>query len=91
MDLLKRVDTQLDKPVRVVFRSLNENVTVNIDGEWKCFLIKVDYEEAISETVECNYLSLPLIPGPCLNIKTVLSTHGDFHVKDKTAVRTSYL
>ena len=31
------------------------------------------------------------ISGPCLNIKTVLSTYGDFHVKDKTAVRTSYL
>ena len=29
--------------------------------------------------------------GPHLNIKTVLSTYGDFHVKDKTAVRTSYL
>ena len=33
----------------------------------------------------------PYIPGPRLNIKTVLSTYGDFHVKDKTAVRTSYL
>ena len=32
-----------------------------------------------------------LEPGPRLNIKTVLSTYGDFHVKDKTAVRTSYL
>ena len=30
-------------------------------------------------------------PGPRLNIKTVLTTYGDFHVKDKTAVRTSYL
>ena len=30
-------------------------------------------------------------PGPRLNIKTVLSTYGDFHVKDKTAIRTSYL
>ena len=30
-------------------------------------------------------------PGPRLNIKTVLSTYDDFHVKDKTAVRTSYL
>ena len=30
-------------------------------------------------------------PGPRLNIKTVLPTYGDFHVKDKTAVRTSYL
>ena len=29
--------------------------------------------------------------GPRLSIKTVLSTYGDFHVKDKTAVRTSYL
>ena len=32
-----------------------------------------------------------LEPGPRLNIKTVLSMYGDFHVKDKTAVRTSYL
>ena len=31
------------------------------------------------------------LPGPRLNIKTVLSTYGDFHVKDKTAVRTSYI
>ena len=30
-------------------------------------------------------------PGPRLNIKTVLSTYGDFHVRGKTAVRTSYL
>ena len=29
--------------------------------------------------------------GPRLNIKTVLSMYGDFHVKDKTVVRTSYL
>ena len=29
--------------------------------------------------------------GPRLNIKTVLSTYGVFHIKDKTAVRTSYL
>ena len=33
----------------------------------------------------------PATPGPRLIIKTVLSTYGDFHVKDKTAVRTSYL
>ena len=32
-----------------------------------------------------------LVPGSRLNIKTVLSTYGDFHVKDKTADRTSYL
>ena len=43
-----------------------------------------------------DYFQLHSIPniwtsGPRLNIKTVLSTYGDFHVKDKTAVRTSYL
>ena len=31
----------------------------------------------------------PTKPGPRLNIKTVLSTYADFHVKDKTAVRES--
>ena len=30
-------------------------------------------------------------PGPRLNIKTVFPGYGDSHVKDKTAVRTSYL
>ena len=43
---------------------------------------------------ECSHENVPVNvrpPGPRLNIKTVLSTYGDFHVKDKTAVRTSYL
>ena len=40
---------------------------------------------------ETIYMHLVRITGPRLNIKTVLSTYGDFHVKDKTAVRTSYL
>ena len=35
--------------------------------------------------------NISMASGPRLNIKTVLSTYGDFHVKDKTAVRTSYL
>ena len=39
----------------------------------------------------CFLWCTPEQPGPRLNIKTVLSTYGDFHVKDKTAVRTSYL
>ena len=42
------------------------------------------WEDFANEKCHC-------IPGPRLNIKTVLSTYGDFHVKDKTAVRTSYL
>ena len=40
---------------------------------------------------KCSTIPGPLKPGPHLNIKTVLSTYGDFHVKDKTAARTSYL
>ena len=39
----------------------------------------------------CSIMVNVVAPGPRLNIKTVLSTYGDFHVKDKTAVRTSYL
>ena len=41
--------------------------------------------------VPANICAAVQYPGPRLNIKTVLSTYGDFHVKDKTAVRTSYL
>ena len=37
------------------------------------------------------YLPTLKEPGPRLNIKTVLSRYGDSYVKDKTAVRTSYL
>ena len=43
------------------------------------------HKKDISESVQLKS------PGPRLNIKTVLSTYGDFHAKDKTAVRTSYL
>ena len=43
--------------------------------------------------IDNNPVSIPAAQhaGPRLNIKTVLSTYGYFHVKDKTAVRTSYL
>ena len=42
--------------------------------------------------VECYFsMMVATTTGPRLNIKTVLSTYGNFHVKDKTAVRTSYL
>ena len=53
-----------------------------IEAEWRIYASVI---EAIIGSD--NGLS----PGPRLNIKTVLSTYGDFHVKDKTAVRTSYL
>ena len=51
-------------------------------------LYDVFYEVEMEWKRICVFL---MAPGPRLNIKTVLSTYGDFHVKDKTAVRTSYL
>ena len=46
---------------------------------------------AVERIQEYSNVEQEVRPGPRLNIKTVLSTYGDFHVKDKTAVRTSYL
>ena len=51
--------------------------------------IKSGRDETVKQSRQREYDILN--PGPRLNIKTVLSTYGDFHVKDKTAVRTSYL
>ena len=48
-------------------------------------------DEKLHNTVLSRIPYLCPNPGPRLNIKTVLSTYGDFHVKDKTAGRTSYL
>ena len=45
----------------------------------------------VKEDLKYRMDNYPEKSGPRLNIKTVLSTYGDFHVKDKTAVRTSYL
>ena len=53
---------------------------------WGCNLFNI--LAADSNSCGIDYLEYT---GPHLNIKTVLSTYGDFHVKDKTAVRTSYL
>ena len=62
---------------------------------WISFLLSPISEEVlhILEFYRTSYIKTcsPIYPGPRLNIKTVLSTYGDFHVKDKTAVRTSYL
>ena len=50
-----------------------------------------DLADLIVLTEAADVLLSHWTSGPRLNIKTVLSTYGDFHVKDKTAVRTSYL
>ena len=60
------------------------------------FVAIFDDYEICTEHVGDRLTKIAVLPryccaGPRLNIKTVLSTYGDFHVKDKTAVRTSYL
>ena len=57
---------------------------------WRFAHLKLLKVLAKRRNVICN-IKIHVTPGPRLNIKTVLSTYGDFHVKDKTAVRTSYL
>ena len=76
-----------------------EQIAANINRNSNTFIHENDFESVVCEmaailsgpqcvnTGECE----PRLSGPRLNIKTVLSTYGDFHVKDKTAVRTSYL
>ena len=68
---------------------------------WRVFVDILVYKQWIlyilmsTRTMKCHNVTFNSrtehTPGPRLNIKTVLSTYGDFHVKDKTAVRTSYL
>ena len=55
------------------------------------FLSCINHYLFIVAVMHLNYAAIIVTSGPRLNIKTVLSTYGDFHVKDKTAVRTSYL
>ena len=55
----------------------------------RCYSHKVP--TLINNDKQVKHALARLKSGPRLNIKTVLSTYGDFHVKDKTAVRTSYL
>ena len=62
--------------------------TVSISEFYTCCRLQVVYEDGVCWLV---WVRNKRLSGPRLNIKTVLSTYGDFHVKDKTAVRTSYL
>ena len=61
--------------------------TTIFNKAWIC-MIRGMYSVPSICWIVCNSLR---ISGPRLNIKTVLSTYGNFHVKDKTVVRTSYL
>ena len=60
-----------------------------IDIDWKSYFPGHWVHIAFSESAHCEYVYDST--GPRLNIKTILSMYGDFHVKDKTVVRTSYL
>ena len=53
--------------------------------DWVCYQLSNPIEYGL------KHHNNPLTPGPRLNIKTVFPGYGDSHVKDKTAVRTSYL
>ena len=61
----------------------NKNSSASFPHLWSLEIDKV--------LIEGHTTTLDYCKRPRLNIKTVLSTYGDFHVKDKTAVRTSYL
>ena len=65
---------------------LDGNLQLNC---WCCEMH--DWEGSIHKFNLNFWKAIERKPGPRLNIQTVLSTYGDFHVKDKTAVRTSYL
>ena len=48
--------------------------------------------QELAKLKNANYIiNVFVTSGPRLNIKTVFPSYGDSHVKDKTAVRTSYL
>ena len=56
------------------------------------FLLVIPRMSIKGENCSCyTGIILSQISGPRLNIKTVFLRYGDSHVKDKTAVRTSYL
>ena len=81
---------------RVYVSDINKHKAVCATvGKSKCETCIVWYNASLcSILLQLCIFALPsssLLAGPRLNIKTVLSTYGDFHVKDKTAVRTSYL
>ena len=83
------------------YKSKDKAVTDGYVKSLDVFELFSHFNGPIDNDAPCHYCCLPLWyvvtwinqspPGPRLNIKTFLSMYGDFHVKDKTAVRTSYL
>ena len=73
-------------------RSWSHQYSNEVNSLWSSDALWNDwFWSSLVQVMACYLNGTKLLPGPRLNIKTVLSTYGDFHVKDKTAVRTSYL
>ena len=74
----------------------------SVNDIYTTYYVRPNYDNVVSSLreiyvryISCNLRAVHVLLCCFLvcsfNIKTVLSTYGDFHVKDKTAVRTSYL
>ena len=70
-------------------RSLNALLTIIVVVTWHAGKVTTCRCYVVNDILNGDLMTQG--SGPRFNIKTVLSTYGDFHVKDKTAVRTSYL
>ena len=75
----------LSKAKPGIFHSSGGHIKYNCLQDW------ADFHRSRAWQIALIFTTVMTSAGPRLNIKTVLSTYGDFHVKDKTAVRTSYL
>ena len=90
--VLKRayVPREPDKTIAILLSSLKTYVLHRYAFRWYSHRIPFEIV-SICHCVGVINIRAFCTAGPRLNIKTVLSMYGDFHVKDKTAVRTSYL
>ena len=89
----------------LLIRQTRNKLQWNVDQNSNIFIHENAFESVLCEMAsilsrpQCvngllspdRHNAMSSLTGPRLNIKTVLSMYGDFHVKDKTAVRTSYL
>ena len=73
---------------KLIFYILAEGLLIHSDQYYFMLWCLRDGSKLLPEPVLADH---KWDPGPHFNIKTVLSTYGYFHVKDKTAVGTSYL
>ena len=88
------LDAVLTLPTYMYILKIKASIISPNSGHWVLATLDLTHHiNSIAPWLGLYYVAKNIVipPGPRLNIKTVLSTYGDFHVKDKTAVRTSYL